>query len=653
LAAILHRPQQLDVFGVNSQSGKIWTNADGAGTAFLRTVFPKIIFRAGQRNDLIGAFGMVPQEVGSLIALDPRRAPFDVLGMPYLNDSFAQKFAGLPEAMNFLDVVNISRGQRSLFFADLSGNVERGQAPIQFTVSPDEVDGFWVSEIKGGHTAGLSFAIGAGDRDWRHAIDYFLSQHSESSRAPDTPAWLREAGAIYAAAGGGLGGIYLNLPGVGTPAIAYASGGDIACRIADLAKLGFSCILGRMRREGLALGTKVLYLVDYWEPVSPPSAPILTCPGVIAPYFCKGDYFIREDLGGEKDLAEAIANVHTQGGRVILYLEPFLVYRTSAVGNAFGELWGSRLDGTSPVWTPFGDPTGIAMSQANGEWQDYVVQTAKRLIQTTKADGIFLDSFGWRLNVASETRQEVVRNSSIENAMAVLDLVDRVRTAIRTVVPDAVVLSETTSGPMYRHVDGGVSADFADSGGGFTGWSTIGDQLLTSPVRYALPQVNIFSNGQDHKGQDLVGALNRLNQIFATGHGLALCANWFPNFISNNAPYIKSLVQARQNLASALVYGRQVASQDIVGNDGSLGVAYSYSGSPPVVTVLNPNASVFTGTIPPHSLMQPGTQWQDVMTQEVFIVTPTGVNITISPSAACSPQMMTNCGLRILKGISR
>jgi hypothetical protein len=189
LASILRRPQQLDVFGVNSPSGKIWTNADGAGTAFLRTVFPKIIFTAGQRNDLNGAFGMVPQEVGSLTALDPRRAPYDVLGMPYLNDLFAQGF-GLPEAMNFQEVANISRGQRSLFFADLGGNVERGQAPIQFTVSPDEVDGFWVSEIKGGHSAGLSFAIGAGDRDWRRAIDYFLSQHSESSRVPDTPAWL-------------------------------------------------------------------------------------------------------------------------------------------------------------------------------------------------------------------------------------------------------------------------------------------------------------------------------------------------------------------------------------------------------------------------------------------------------------------------------
>jgi hypothetical protein len=407
-----------------------------------------------------------------------------------------------------------------------------------------------------------------------------------------------------------------------------------------------------MQQEAEGLGTHVLYLADYWEAESPPTSPILTCKGATAFYYCKGDYFIRKDLGGESDLAAAVASAHASNFRVILYLEPFLIYRTSAVGNAFGPLWGSRLDGASAVWTPFGDDSGIGMSQANGEWQDYVVQTARRLIQTTKADGIFLDSAGWRLNIASETKQEVVRNSSIENAMAVLDLVDRVRRAIRMEVPDAVVLSETTSGPMYRHVDGGVSADLYDSGPAFTGTKTIDGRLLTSPIRYALPQVTFFSNGED---------LNQLNQVFAIGHGLALCTNWspgtlFPDFIFDNAQYIRGLVKARQDLASALVHGAQAAQQDLTGTDGSLAVAYSYAGSPPVVTVLNPNEKVFTGTIPPHGLMQPGTRWEDVFTREQFIVTSSGVSISIPPSSACSsravPPVATNCGLRILAGTS-
>jgi hypothetical protein len=642
LAAILRRPQQLDVFGVSRSGGKIWTNADGAGSALLRTVFPKINFNA--RHDLTGSFGMVPQEIGSLTTLEPSRAPYDVLGMPYLNDKSALGL-GVPEAMNFMEVANIARNGRSLFFADVSGDVERGRAPIQFTLAPGAVAGFWVAEIKGQHSTALpTFAIGVADRDWRHAVDYYLSQHAESNRSPDTPSWLSEAGAVYAVSGGGSGGIYLNLPGVGTDTKLYASGGGFGCSAATLQSNGFTCLLDRMLDEAQSLGTNVIYLNDYWEPVS---APILTCPSVSFFYYCKGDYIIRDDLGGETELANAVAKVHSNHGRVILYLEPFLIYKTSAVGNAFGELWGSRLDGTSTVWPPF-EITSIAMSQANGEWQDYVVQTARRLIQTTRADGIFLDSAGWRLNIAEETKQEVVRNSSIENAMAILDLVDRVRSAIRSEVPDAVVLSETASGPMYRQLDAGVSADFSNSTDGWTGNKTIGGQLLTSPVRYALPQVSIFSNGQN---------LNQLNQVFALGHGLALCAKSFPNFIANNAQYIRNLVVARRELPSALVHGQQVGQQDLTGSDGSLGVAYLYSGSPPVVIVLNPNASVFNGTVALDSLMQSGTRWQDQMTQEEFTVTSSGLNITIPPYIACNsnadPAVDTNCGLRILKRIPR
>src|SRR5580692_3563450 len=107
---------------------------------------------------------------------------------------------------------------------------------------------------------------------------------------------------------------------------------------------------------------------------------------------------------------------------------------------------------------------------------------------------------------------------------------------------------------MYRHMDGGVSADLSDSSDTWTGKETIGGRLLTSPVRYALPQVNIFSNGQD---------LNQLNRVFATGHGLALCGKSFPNFMADNARYIRNLVVARRRLPSALVRGKQVGQQDL------------------------------------------------------------------------------------------
>jgi hypothetical protein len=208
IATILRSKQQLDVIGMSQDSGRLWNTADGLGSTLLRTVFPKIIFSGN--DSLTGSFGMIPQEVGSLIQLGLGKDRFNTVGMPYSNDSIAGDI-GLPEAMNSLEVANIARNGRSLFFADLNGSVEAGRASIQFTLGPNELDGFWVTQIKGQQQVSLpAFAIGVADGDFRRSIDFYLAHHSSDLRTPDTPAWLREAGAIYAPTGGGYGGIFLN-----------------------------------------------------------------------------------------------------------------------------------------------------------------------------------------------------------------------------------------------------------------------------------------------------------------------------------------------------------------------------------------------------------------------------------------------------------
>jgi hypothetical protein len=642
LGAMLRKSSQLDVFSIDRASGRIWTAADGLGTAYLQTAFPKIHF-TGQSSlqGLQGLNGMVPQEMGTLTTLKAPGAQFKKLGMPYENDPTAQK-TGLPEAMNSLEVTNVSDPSvgRSLFFVDLVGNVEGGSAPTQFTLGPDAIVGFWVTQIKGQKQLALpAFGIGVADRDFRPSVDSYVSRHAAQWANVNTPTWLSEAGAIYTFSGGGAGGIYLALPPAPKeviPLTSYAA--QTPCR--DIETMGFQCVLQRMLQEAHAVGTNVIYLYDYWEAVS---SPILTCPGVTAAnfYLCKGDYFIREDLGGMASLHAGIDEVHhtldAHGvpGRVILYLEPFVVHEKSAVGNAHGELWGGRFPGED-VWVPF-PPDGIAMSQANGEWQQYVVQKAADLVRQTGADGIFLDSAGWRLGLPVETKQEVVLNSPLENAMGVLNLADRVRTAIQAISPnhDAVVLSENTAGPMWRHVDGGVSADFNPSGGGFTGVDTLGGRLLTSPIRYATPQINVFSNGTD---------LNELNQVFAVGHNLALCTNWGSTWMQANAAYIQTLVQARKDLAPALVHGSQISQLDVPGDQGSV-VVYSYTGSPNVVNVLNAGTTAFRGTIPIHALMQPNTIWRDRLNGDLFAVTVGGLNISVPGVPAVTPQCAASGGL--------
>lgn len=63
--------------------------------------------------------------------------------------------------------------------------------------------------------------------------------------------------------------------------------------------------LPELLREAQGLGSEVLYLWDYWEG---------TAEGGDPPYFNKGDYWPRTDLGGEQAFIEGIRGVHRDGG---------------------------------------------------------------------------------------------------------------------------------------------------------------------------------------------------------------------------------------------------------------------------------------------------------------------------------------------------
>jgi hypothetical protein len=112
-----------------------------------------------------------------------------------------------------------------------------------------------------------------------------------------------------------------------------------------------------------------------------------------------------------------------------------------------------------------------------------------------------------------KTQEEGVLYSSKQYSQGVLTLANKVRAAIQANKPDAVLVGETTAGPIARHWNGGLSADFA--------WmAEINQQrILASPVRYGIPEVNFMSNGR---------TLNELNQVFAAGHNLALCDAQLP-----------------------------------------------------------------------------------------------------------------------------
>lgn len=566
----------------------------GGEPGFLRMVYPKLqhFSTPGSASNMMGA---VPQEVGGVANLND---------VPYLGMGLNLDL-GLPTAMNVMEVADIydGAGDGGLFLADLDGDTSRGIAPLQFNLSRTEADAFYTATLKPSVVSTLPrLAIGVHHAgDWHSAVDYYLAAHNPDWTYTNTPAWLRDAGAIYSPTAGGSGGIYLD----------QQPQAPLTSRITSFTQLP------RLLQEARSLGTNVLYLNDFWNGVSNPQG--------FPPYYDKGDYQPSTALGGSTALQAGISAVHTQGGRVIAYVEPYIIYQYSQIAQKHGPDWGGR-DSAGSLDQSF--RYYYTMVQPFAPWQDQVLDIVKRLVGSYGFDGVFLDSLGWQMNKSLHTTAEAVRYSSQQWNQGVLRLVDRTRAAIRTIRPDAVVLSETASGPLAHHLDGGVSADFA--------WlaSQNDDHIIASPMRYGLPNDNVFSNGQicaqtapcNDEGAPAYTItngqhLNQLNQIYAAGEGLALSQLERPN-----AHYVRRLVQLRRTYHDALVEGRQ-AYQPPTGDPAV--AAYYYQGTDHrVMTVTNTTTGPYTGNLTLRD-PQPGTVWKDMLTNQTFTTSGSGLALTV------------------------
>ncbi|MBV8279158.1 MAG: hypothetical protein JO170_28385, partial [Verrucomicrobia bacterium] len=379
--------------------------------------------------------------------------------------------------------------------------------------------------------------------------------------------------------------------------------------------------LPNLLAEARALGTNILYLMDYWEG---------TDQGGDIPYANKGDYLPRSDLGGVDAFIEGIKQVHQLEGRVLLYVESFIIYQYSTIGQQYGQEWGGRtLDGK--FW-------GLDVSDAcypnykfyytmlapYQPWQNNLVQVAQRLVGQYGADGIMLDSCAWQMNRPMYSNNffpfgPLFSVSAQDYSRGVLDLVTRIRSAIQETNPDAVVIGETTAGPVARYWDGGLNADL---GFGNIWQPSVWPQetkdcpiavpntpqrLTASPVRYGIPEVRIFGNGWN---------LNGLHQIFAAGHGLALCSN-FPGggFMFDSAAHINQLVQIRVTYGDALIHGAQVNQPR---TSDPLVAAYQYQGSQNrILTVVNTADTHSTVDISLDT-SDPGGSWKNLLGNETY-----------------------------------
>jgi hypothetical protein len=525
---------------------------------------------------------------------------------------------GLPTAMNTMEVASVYDGDNKggLFFADIEGELDRDIAPIQFNLSSSEVAGFWVDYLEPRQTANVpGLAIGVNHiGNWHPAVDYYTNGHAKHWKFPKIPAWFRDQGAIYTFSNGGAGGIYLD-PYMGWKKFWLKDRIRSFNRLPDLLA------------EAQQLGTNIVYLWDYWQGQSDSDS---------QPYFLKGDYTPRADMGGPDGFRQGIRLIHERGGKVIVYVESFIISRISNIGRQKGWDWHGYDDsgqfakiycecreGNNP-------PASTDCYKTQPEcydkmvapykpWQDHLVRIAQQLVRDYDVDGIFLDSCGWQMNWPVKVQETGAMSSSKQYSQGVLKLVDRVREAIQEIKPDAVVIGETTIGQLGQHWDGGLSADFA-----WYRWVNQ-ERIIASPVRYGIPEINYISNGTN---------LNELNQIYAAGHSLALCSNWpddIPNFIKDNAAYIHKLVTIRQRYKDALIYGMQTyqPKTDSDNNGSSRVIAYYYQGKQnEIITAVNIAATDYSG-----NLLLEGSEdnnepkvtiWKDLLKEEDIFQTQRG-----------------------------
>jgi len=200
--------------------------------------------------------------------------------------------------------------------------------------------------------------------------------------------------------------------------------------------------------EAKSVGLDTIYLVDWYE--GPPGARAIDF------WEAKGDYVPRSDLGGEAAFKDGIAALHAQGGRIIVYVEGFIIGQNTDVGKAHGAEW-SIMRPNGPPEQPY--PGNWKLCPAAEGFVRYMEGVAHRLAQYG-LDGIFVDSYGYQKDweCVSRTHGHPPGKKEVFNNGAAR-LMQKVRAALHAVNPEAIILTE---GPMlpglFEFTDGSLDS---------------------------------------------------------------------------------------------------------------------------------------------------------------------------------------------------
>jgi len=301
-----------------------------------------------------------------------------------------------------------------------------------------------------------------------------LPASTDRAFSAESPRWWQDTRAIYAS---------FDLSGAGGPLMKFPSD-DVR------KKLGTFENLPRLLDEARQLGGNCIYLNSYWEPE----------------YENKGDYEIRRELGGPEAFRKGVEAIHRRGGRIILYLEPFIVTRTSQVGRRSGTDWCMK-DAQGNPQTYYGRSRFYLMWPGDGSgWTEHIVAVAERLVRQYGVDGFHLDSYGCQWDLVDHDP----RHTGSFNHGAI-HLVRTMRQRIQRVRPDAVVILECCERTELLDLcDGGQ----IESGA----W-------LYSPVKVLLEK----PWGRSHKYKAFTAhySMQEMDRILELGYNLSLSPWWF------------------------------------------------------------------------------------------------------------------------------
>ncbi|MHC4796609.1 MAG: DUF6259 domain-containing protein [Planctomycetota bacterium] len=228
----------------------------------------------------------------------------------------------------------------------------------------------------------------------------------------DIPSWWKECRSFYCP---------FDNSGAGGSLMQFQTGGNLSDDLRDFRKLP------KLLDDARKLGTNVIYLVGYWQPG----------------YEYKGEYIPYEQCGGEEAFRDGIAALHRQGGRIIIYLEAFIISRKTDFGRRVGPAW-AMMDEKGNFYSYYDtyDRFYLMYPGEGSGWTDHIVGIAAEFARKYKIDGVHLDSYGLQWNWRDyNPRHPNGKDPNSFNQGAII-LVKRMRAAMRKYNPDAIVILE-------------------------------------------------------------------------------------------------------------------------------------------------------------------------------------------------------------------